>query len=442
MGNCQTALGKSCSSSNEDGARLDLKSKESIVGDNQVNMSPNEPEIDASASGSVAVSTNRELLTLILDSVAPLGVSTSNTELAEVEVGSVSSSTSSSSIGGVEEERREVVDNDTGSVASGDSLASSAVIVEDVSHQSEDDEIRDLHDSNRNLHPSEGQLMEPTSESSLDESSAESTPSSTAEINGPVSAEKSIDVTKANVEEDELHTSPSYTKEEPKSSKPHPQCSPRKSLHVPVQDTNQNGDLDAIVKKKKDESNATTPKEEESSPQLNPSNDSPHCQQQHSEEVQNFLLFTGTTDHNIANQYLEMSGPHNVNMAVSLYVDHQQQSQRARQKTVQPPPPPPPKKKSWVQVGNKWVPVDKSCISKLPADNNGTVPQELTLKPQKAVSPLPAPFHRRRRVGSPPMVVSPDTNYIPNDVTSVQLSVSFTSLQPDTFRDCKLSQFN
>ena len=40
--------------------------------------------------------------------------------------------------------------------------------------------------------------MEPTLESSLDESSGESTPSSTTKINN----EKSRDVTKANMEED------------------------------------------------------------------------------------------------------------------------------------------------------------------------------------------------------------------------------------------------
>ena len=225
MGNCQTALGKSCSSSNEDGARLDLKSSEESRGgvdDREVNKSPIEAEIDVSSSGSVAVSTNNNPQTLLLDILPLLDDSTSNTEVVDqVKVGSVSSSSS-----GVEEERREVVDSDTISVASNDSLPSSVVIVEDTSHQSEDDEIRDLHASNRNLHPCEGQLMEPTSESSLDESSVESTSSSTTLINNsnnsdsPVSAaaEKSRDVIKANV-----HTSPLDTKE-PKSSKPHPRC--------------------------------------------------------------------------------------------------------------------------------------------------------------------------------------------------------------------------
>jgi len=420
MGNCQTAHGKSCSSSNEDGASSDLKSKESIVGDNEVK-SPIEAEKDVSSSGSVALSTNNGPQTLDLDNLPALGDFTSNTEVAEVEVGSVSSSTSSSSSGGVEEERREVaVDNGSVSVASNDSSASSVVIVEDVSRQSEDDEIRDLHASDRNLHPSEGQLfMEPTSESSLEESSGGSTPSSTTKINNssdigesggvdirPTTAKKSRDITKANMEEDKLHTSPSDNTKEVKSSKPHPQCSPRKSLQFLKQDSNQNGDLDAVVKSyrkedKKDESTKPSPQ-----------------QHQHSEEVQNFLLFTGTTDHRIAKQYLEMSGLNNVGMAVGLYVDHQQQSQRARQKTVQPPPLPRPKveKKSWVQVGNKWVPADK--CSKLPTDNKGTVPQVLTL-------------------------LKPETSYIPNDVTNVKFHQSFihvgqgTLLKHLSFSDCQ-----
>ena len=421
MGNCQTALGKSCSSSNEDEARLDLKSSEESrggVGDHELK-SP--IELDVSSSGSVAVSTNNNdppiPQTFDVDDLPPLGDSTSNTEAAEEEK-NVSSSTSSSSSGGIEEERRVVVDNGTISVASNDSSASSVVIVEDVSHQSEDDEIRDLHASNRNIHPSEGQIfMEPLSESSL-ESLGESTPSSTTKINNSndndigentsgavrlTTAENSRD-TKANVEEDKLHTSPLDTKEEAESGKPHPQCSPRKSLQFLKQDSNQNGDLDAVVKShrkedKKDESTKPSPQ-----------------QHQHSEEVQNFLLFTGTTDHRIAKQYLEMSGSNNVGMAVGLYVDHQQQSQRARQKTVQPPPPPRPKveKKSWVQVGNKWVPADK--CSKLPTDNMGT-PQVLTL-------------------------LKPETNYIPNDVTNVKfVSVSHvgpgTMLKHLSFSDCK-----
>jgi len=64
--------------------------------------------------------------------------------------------------------------------------------------------------------------------------------------------------------------------------------------------------------------------------------------QQHSIEVQNFLSFTSTNDHRVATQYLEMAA-NNLEMAVSLFMDHGQPSGAALGlaplPVAQPPPP-------------------------------------------------------------------------------------------------------
>ena len=63
---------------------------------------------------------------------------------------------------------------------------------------------------------------------------------------------------------------------------------------------------------------------------------------QHSIEVQNFLSFTSTNDHRVATQYLEMAA-NNLEMAVSLFMDHGQPSGAALGlaplPVAQPPPP-------------------------------------------------------------------------------------------------------
>jgi len=58
---------------------------------------------------------------------------------------------------------------------------------------------------------------------------------------------------------------------------------------------------------------------------------------QHSIEVQNFLSFTSTNDHRVATQYLEMAA-NNLEMAVSLFMDHGQPSGAALGLPPLPPP--------------------------------------------------------------------------------------------------------